>query len=256
LSSEYPEPPASAPTAPPASAIELFGAALPRAVRYAGLLADAGVQRGLIGPREVGRLWERHLVNCAVVAEEIPADALVVDVGSGAGLPGIVIALARPDVQVALLEPLLRRTVFLEEMVGELGLDNVTVVRGRAEEWAGRMDAEVVTARAVAPLERLVGWCLPLLGPKGRMLALKGETATAELAAIRGTLPALGVVKADVVEVGARFGEAATRVVRIDLGARGYLSAQSSVKRSNSKQTKLKQVKAPQPKPRRQIHGD
>jgi len=207
---------------PPASAAELFGSALPRVADYAVLLAGAGVERGLIGPREVERLWERHLLNCAVVAEEIPEGALVVDVGSGAGLPGIVLALARPDIQVALLEPLLRRTVFLEEAVTELALENVRVVRGRAEEWAGRMEADVVTARAVAPLERLVGWCLPLLRANGRMLALKGETAAAELAAIRETLPALGVASAEVVEVGARFGEAATRVVRIDLGAKGF----------------------------------
>ena len=219
---------------PPAAAAELFGAALPRAAKYAELLAGAGVERGLIGPREVDRLWDRHLLNCAVIAEEIPEGALVVDVGSGAGLPGIVIALTRVDVQVALLEPLLRRTVFLEEAVAELELDNVTVVRGRAEEWAGRMDADVVTARAVAPLERLVGWCLPLLRANGRMLALKGETAATELAAIRGTLPAFGVVAADVVEVGAQFGEAATRVVRIDLGAKGFLTARPKTRQSKS----------------------
>lgn len=227
--------PVSVPTPPP-SAIEVFGTALPRAAEYADLLAGAGVERGLIGPREVSRLWERHLVNCAVVAEEIPEGALVVDVGSGAGLPGIVIALVRSDIQVALLEPLLRRTVFLEEAVAALALDNITVVRGRAEEWAGRMDADVVTARAVAPLDRLAAWCLPLLRARGRMLALKGETAAEELAAIRGTLPAFGVVKAEVVEVGASYGEAATRVVRIDLGDRGFLSARPKARQQKSRQ--------------------
>ena len=225
---------------PPPTAVRLFGPALPRAVRYAELLAGAGVERGLIGPREVGRLWDRHLINCAVVAEQIPADSLVVDVGSGAGLPGIVIALVRPDVELALLEPVLRRTTFLEEAVEELGLSNVNVVRGRAEDWAGRMNADVVTARAVAPLERLVGWCLPLLRANGRMLALKGETAAEELAAIQDTLPALGVVAAKVEEVGAEFGEAATRVVRIDLGRSGLVSGRKSgsakARRTNPKQ--------------------
>lgn len=213
---------------PPDAAVELFGPALPRAVRYAELLAGAGVERGLIGPREVGRLWDRHLINCAVVAGRVPADALVVDVGSGAGLPGLVIALVREDLDLVLLEPVLRRTTFLEEAVAELGLANVRVVRGRAEDWAGRMNADVVTARAVAPLDRLVGWCLPLLRANGRMLALKGETAAEELAAIRDSLPALGVVAASVEEIGAEFGEAATRVVRIDLGKNGLLSGRKS----------------------------
>ena len=106
-------------------------------MRYAELLADAGVRRGLIGPREVPRLWERHLLNCAVLSEVIEQDVSVCDVGSGAGLPGIPLALARPDLQITLLEPLLRRTTFLEEVVELLGLPNVTVVRGRAEEMVG-----------------------------------------------------------------------------------------------------------------------
>jgi 16S rRNA (guanine527-N7)-methyltransferase len=243
LPSENPEPAVGespSVSAPPPAAVRLFGPALPRAVRYAELLAGAGVERGLIGPREVGRLWDRHLINCAVVAEQIPADSLVVDVGSGAGLPGIVIALVRPDVELALLEPVLRRTTFLEEVVAELGLGNVNVVRGRAEDWAGRMNADVVTARAVAPLERLIGWCLPLLRANGRMLALKGETAAEELAAVQDTLAALGVVAAKVEEVGAEFGEAATRVVRIDLGRSGLVSGRKSgsakARRTNSKQ--------------------
>lgn len=227
MPSENPEPPAVL-SAPPAAAVDLFGPALPRAVRYAELLAGAGVERGLIGPREVGRLWDRHLINCAVVAERIPAGALVVDVGSGAGLPGIVLALVREDIDLALLEPVLRRTTFLEEVVAELELENVKVVRGRAEDWAGRMNADVVTARAVAPLEKLIGWCLPLLRANGRMLALKGETAAEELAAIRESLPALGVVAAEVEEIGAEFGEAATRVVRLDLGKAGLLPKRRS----------------------------
>ncbi|WDV32203.1 16S rRNA (guanine(527)-N(7))-methyltransferase RsmG [Streptomyces sp. AD16] len=159
----------------PAVAREVFGERFPDAVRYAELLADAGVRRGLIGPREVPRLWERHLLNCAVLSEAIDEGVSVCDVGSGAGLPGIPLALVRPDLNITLLEPLLRRTTFLTEVVELLGLDHVTVVRGRAEEVLGKLPpVHVVTARAVAPLERLAGWGVPLLRPYGEMLALKG----------------------------------------------------------------------------------
>jgi 16S rRNA (guanine527-N7)-methyltransferase len=212
---------------PPAEAAGLFGEHLPTMVRYAELLAGPGVERGLIGPREVDRLWERHLLNCGAVAELIGADLEVVDVGSGGGLPGLVLAIARPDLRITLLEPLLRRTVFLSECVEKLDLSNVTVRRGRAEEWSGRVSADVVTARAVASLEKLVGWCLPLLAPRGRMLALKGETAAAELEAVAPVLQNLGAVKWGVVKVGAELGDAATRVVRIDMGAQGYRKPRS-----------------------------
>lgn len=210
--------------APPQAAVDLFGPALPVVQRYGELLAGPGVERGLIGPREVDRLWERHLMNCAAVAELIPPDAHVVDVGSGGGLPGVVLAATRPDLRVTLLEPLLRRTVFLEECLDVLALDNAEVLRGRAEDWARRMGADVVTARAVAPMERLVGWCLPLLRPNGRMLALKGEAAAEELAAVAPTLAGLGARAWSVVEVGAVLGDAATRVIRIDLGPNGFRS--------------------------------
>src|SRR6202012_6150179 len=141
---------------PPPEEERAFGAALPLATRFAGLLATDGVERGLLGPREVPRLWERHLLNCAVVVELIPADAEAVDVGSGAGLPGLIIAMLRPSVPMILLEPMLRRTVFLEECVAALGLDNVTVHRSRAEDAAGTLHADVATSRAVAPLDRLL----------------------------------------------------------------------------------------------------
>ena len=158
------------------------------------LLADAGVQRGLIGPREVPRLWERHLLNCAVLSEVVPEGVTVCDVGSGAGLPGIPLALVRPDCEITLLEPLLRRTNFLQEVVELLGLDHVTVVRGRAEEVLGKLPpVHVVTARAVAPLDRLAGWGVPLLRPYGEMLALKGDTAEEELKGARAALSKLGV---------------------------------------------------------------
>ena len=164
----------------------VFGSALPRAEAYAELLATDGTVRGLIGPREVPRLWDRHLLNSVALTGLIPAGARVVDVGSGAGLPGIPLALARPDLAVTLLEPLARRVAFLDECVSRLELENVTVVRGRAEEGPVRRSlggADVVTARAVAPLEKLAGWCLPLLRPGGRLLAVKGATAADELAA-------------------------------------------------------------------------
>lgn len=137
----------------------VFGDRFADAVRYAELLSEAGVQRGLIGPREVPRLWERHLLNCAVLSEVVPEGVTVCDVGSGAGLPGIPLALVREDLKITLLEPLLRRTTFLTEVVEMLGLDHVTVVRGRAEEVMGKLQpVHVVTARAVAPLDRLAAW--------------------------------------------------------------------------------------------------
>ncbi|WP_189131517.1 16S rRNA (guanine(527)-N(7))-methyltransferase RsmG [Wenjunlia tyrosinilytica] len=203
----------------PEQAKAVFGEYFPQAVRYAELLADAGVRRGLIGPREVPRLWERHLLNCAVLSEVVPADVSVCDVGSGAGLPGIPLALTRPDLRITLLEPLLRRTTFLEEAVRELGLENVTVARGRAEEMVGKLpQVDVVTARAVAPLDRLAGWGLPLLRQRGEMLALKGDTAEEELAAARDALHKLGAVEWSVVQAGEDVLEVPSTVVRVLVG--------------------------------------
>jgi 16S rRNA (guanine527-N7)-methyltransferase len=168
----------------------VFGDRLPLAERYVDMLATAGVERGLIGPREVPRLWERHVLNCAVVVPRVPTGATVADVGSGAGLPGLVWAIARPDLEVTLIEPLLRRTVFLEEAVDALGLDRVRVLRARADDVDERFD--VVTARAVAPLEKLGAWCLPLVRPGGVLLALKGRTAEEEVASSRVSLHKMG----------------------------------------------------------------
>ncbi|GAA1296940.1 16S rRNA (guanine(527)-N(7))-methyltransferase RsmG [Pseudonocardia xinjiangensis] len=161
----------------------VFGDRLPLARRFAEHLVTSGVERGLIGPREAPRVWDRHVLNCALVAELVPDGARLVDVGSGAGLPGIPLALARPDLGIVLIEPLARRVEWLREVIADLGL-SVTVERGRAEEtvvrrrWEG---ADVVTARAVAPLARLAGWSLPLLRPGGILLAMKGATAQAEI---------------------------------------------------------------------------
>lgn len=186
---------ADRPASPPVAA-ELFGSRLALAETYADALASAGVERGLIGPREVPRLWERHLLNCALLADELPADAAVVDVGSGAGLPGLVLAIRRPDLRVTLLEPMLRRVTFLREMVTSLALDEtVSVVRGRAEESAVREalgPRHWAVARAVAPLDRLAGWCLPLLAPGGRLLALKGVRAEEEAASASRALAGAG----------------------------------------------------------------
>jgi 16S rRNA (guanine527-N7)-methyltransferase len=160
---------------------------LPALRQFVGLLAEDGVTRGLIGPREVPRLWDRHLINCGLLAPLTPAGARVVDLGSGAGLPGLVLALARPDLAVTLVEPMLRRTTFLLEACAMLGLDEVRVVRGRAEDLIGET-FDVVTARALAPLPKLLAWGLPLVAPGGALLAMKGSSASEEVTAARAEL--------------------------------------------------------------------
>jgi 16S rRNA (guanine527-N7)-methyltransferase len=203
----------------PEQAREVFGERFADAVRYAELLAEAGVQRGLIGPREVPRLWERHLLNCAVLSEVVPEGVTVCDVGSGAGLPGIPLALVRDDLKITLLEPLLRRTNFLTEVVELLGLDHVTVVRGRAEEVMGKLPpVHVVTARAVAPLDRLAAWGIPLLRPYGEMLALKGDTAEEELKGAATALSKLGAVETSILHVGEGIVDPMSTVVRVEVG--------------------------------------
>lgn len=162
---------------------KLFGERLPLARRYAVHLATTGVEWGLVGPHEAPKVWDRHVLNCAVIADLLPVKARVLDVGSGAGLPGIPLALVRPDVQVVLVEPLARRVEWLRMVLADLGL-SIEVERGRAEDppirrrWEG---ADVVTSRAVAPLHRLAAWCLPLARPGGMMLAVKGASAAAEV---------------------------------------------------------------------------
>ncbi|MFF2651325.1 16S rRNA (guanine(527)-N(7))-methyltransferase RsmG [Streptomyces sp. NPDC058045] len=203
----------------PEQARAVFGERFDDVVSYGELLADAGVRRGLIGPREVPRLWERHLLNCAVLSEVVPEAVTVCDVGSGAGLPGIPLALVRPDLKITLLEPLLRRTNFLNEVVELLGLDHVTVVRGRAEEVLGKLTpVHVVTARAVAPLDRLASWGVPLLRPYGEMLALKGDTAADEVKAASAALAKLGAVETSVLHVGEGVVDPLSTVVRVEVG--------------------------------------
>ncbi|OLO99230.1 16S rRNA (guanine(527)-N(7))-methyltransferase RsmG [Mycolicibacterium porcinum] len=194
------------PAAPDAAA-GVFGDRLETAERYAAILAGAGVEWGLIGPREVDRLWDRHILNSSALGELLAPDERVADIGSGAGLPGIPLALARPDIHVTLIEPLLRRSEFLREAVDELGLD-VTVVRGRAEDSEVRKavgELDVVTSRAVASLDKLTRWSMPLLRVDGRMLALKGERAEAEIEEHRRVMASLGAVDARVVKCGVNY---------------------------------------------------
>jgi 16S rRNA (guanine527-N7)-methyltransferase len=221
----------TAPAAPEAAA-GVFGTSLPAAQRYVARLADDGVTRGLIGPREVPRLWERHVLNSAAVAEAVPQGARVVDVGSGAGLPGIPLGLARPDLTMTLVEPMARRVEFLEEAVAEIeageerdgdGRSRWRVVRGRAEDrtvvaTVGRVD--VVTARAVAPLPRLVAWCRGLMRPGTQLVALVGARAVEQLPALLPELTAAGMRNVHPRAVGAALGDAATTVVVMTRGER------------------------------------
>ena len=213
-----PDPVTATPPPPPPAAEAVFGDRLPSAVRYVEHLATSGVERGLIGPRENDRLWDRHVLNCAVLGEIVPDGAKVVDVGSGAGLPGIPLALARPDLQIVLVEPLARRVDWLDEVIEDLKLP-IAVERGRAEEsavlrrWEG---ADVVTARAVGPLARLTGICLPLARRGGSMLVLKGASAAEEIERDRAAVHRLGGGDPRVVECGAGVVDPPSTVVAIE----------------------------------------
>jgi 16S rRNA (guanine527-N7)-methyltransferase len=212
------EPPASSEKEAELAAAGLFGDRLALARRYADHLVTTGVERGLIGPREAPRIWGRHLLNCAVVAELLPDGARVVDLGSGAGLPGIPFVLTRPDVSVVLVEPLARRVDWLREVVEDLGLP-VEIERGRAEEPAVRArweGADVVTARAVAPLARLAGWALPLLRTGGALLALKGASATDEAARDATAVRRLGGTDPRVVRCGVGVVDPPSTVVVVE----------------------------------------
>ncbi|MHB8185827.1 MAG: 16S rRNA (guanine(527)-N(7))-methyltransferase RsmG [Dermatophilaceae bacterium] len=208
------------PVAPPApaGAAQVFGVRLAVAERFTALLADTGVSHGLIGPREVPRLWDRHVLNCAVIHPAIATGQMVIDVGSGAGLPGLALAIARPDLDLHLVEPMLRRTNWLSRAVDELELANVTVHRGRAEQFWGILSAPVVTARAVAQLSELAGWCLPLVLPGGSLLALKGARAAEELEANRALLHRLGAVTEALESFGRGVVDPETTVLRVVLG--------------------------------------
>ncbi len=200
---------------PPDAVAALFGDAADRAHRYAQILAGAGVERGLLGPREVDRVWDRHVLNSAVVAELLGRGERIADIGSGAGLPGIPLALARPDLTLTLVEPLLRRSDFLREVIDDLGLE-CAVVRGRAEDRSVRSqvgEVDAVVSRAVASLDKLAKWSTPLLRSGGRMLAIKGERAGEEIEEHRRAMTRLGVTEVRVEKCGAQFVDPPVTVV-------------------------------------------
>lgn len=199
---------------PPAGTEEFFGAAYPAAQRYAQHLATTGIEWGLIGPREIDRLWTRHILNCGVVAEFIDDSDVVGDVGSGAGLPGIPIALLRPEAQVVLIEPMERRVEWLKMVVDDLGLDNVRIVRARVEELVDEEMFTVVTSRAVKAMTTLIEWTHEVMGPEGRILALKGASVEAELAKTKKLLkryrlsqPEIHIVDGGILDVPSRVVE-------------------------------------------------
>lgn len=202
----------------PHCAVQVFGDRLLLAERFAAILTDSGVSHGLVGPREVPRLWERHILNCAVIHSAIASEQMVIDVGSGAGLPGLALAIARPDLELHLVEPMLRRTSWLSMVVADLELTNVTVHRGRAQEFWGRLSAPVVTARAVARLSELATWCLPLLRPGGCLLAIKGSSVAAEVEADRAVLRRLGAVDEVIESFGHGVVDQPTTVLRVVMG--------------------------------------
>jgi 16S rRNA (guanine527-N7)-methyltransferase len=220
----------------PPSAAAVFGDRLPLAETYAALLADTGVTHGLIGPREVPILWERHILNCAVAHEAFPVGAELVDVGSGAGLPGVALAIVRPDLTVHLVEPMLRRTAWLESTIGQVGLTNCLVHRGRAEEFHDVLALPWATARAVARIDKLARWTFPLLSPEGTLVALKGAQAAEELAAEEGVLRRLGMVSSAVRTYGAAVLDVPTVTLELTVGPRGPAGSGGSQRASKAGQ--------------------
>lgn len=200
------------------AAEKIFGDRLDLAKRYVTHLATSGIERGLLGPREVPRLWSRHVLNCAIIESLMEQDAEVADVGSGAGLPGLCLAIARPDLKLTLIEPLERRCIWLTEVIDDLGLDNVTVMRGRAEQMVETINARYVTARAVSALSNLAGLTIPLLHGKGDLIAIKGRSAAEEIDKAQKVIRKLGGTKTEVLTVGEDILEEVTTVVQIKVG--------------------------------------
>jgi 16S rRNA (guanine527-N7)-methyltransferase len=225
------------PEVTPPGAAGMFGDALPAAVRYAELLTGPGVERGLVGPAEAGRIWDRHILNCAAIADLVPRRCTLIDLGSGAGLPGIVLALLRPEADITLVEPMARRVAFLQECVDTLDLARVRVVRGRAEDLAGQLSADIVTARAVAPLGKLAGWAVGLCRPGGTVLAIKGASARDEVAQARLALRRLGVSDVALVEVGSGKVDPPVTVVKFAAPARQRLAVGGRGPRAGDKRS-------------------
>ncbi|MFC8796228.1 16S rRNA (guanine(527)-N(7))-methyltransferase RsmG [Promicromonospora sp. NPDC057138] len=195
-----------------------LGDAYDGVARYAELLRDQGELRGLIGPREVPRIWERHILNSAAVVQYLPTSGSVADIGSGAGLPGVVVAVMRPGLEVILVEPMERRTTWLTEVVAELGLTNVQVKRGRAEEFHDAFEVDAVTSRAVAPLSKLVRMSMPLVRVGGEMVILKGRNVAQEVEPARKVLRKYGVGDPEVLEGATVDGVESTTIVRARRG--------------------------------------
>ena len=196
----------------PAVAAAVFGDRIDLARAFTDDLIRRGEELGLIGPLELPRIWSRHVVNCAVVAPLL-RPGLVGDIGSGAGLPGIVLAIARPDVSFVLVEPMERRVAWLDEQVSLLGLTNVTVVRARAEEFHPEPRLDQVTARAVSAFSKLIPMCAPLLRPGGEMVLMKGAGAAAEISAAEKAIRKYKLLDVAVVELGTDLGVDVTRVI-------------------------------------------
>ncbi|MCF4120439.1 16S rRNA (guanine(527)-N(7))-methyltransferase RsmG [Antribacter sp. KLBMP9083] len=197
---------------------QYFGGSYDKVAQFAALLLEQGELRGLIGPREVPRIWERHILNSAAVVPYLPSSGSVADIGSGAGLPGIVIAIMRPDVEVLLVEPMERRTVWLSEVATTLGLGNIQVKRGRAEEFHGAFEADAVTSRAVAALSKLVRMSMPLVRPGGEMVILKGRNVALEIEPARKALRSFRAGEPEILEGVTVPGVEATTILRVRRG--------------------------------------
>lgn len=197
-----------------AAAEKLFGERLGLAEKFVDHLCSTGIEHGLLGPREVPRMWSRHVLNCAVLAPELPAGGEVADVGSGAGLPGIALAIARPDVDFLLIEPMERRVQWMDTVVKDLGLDNVRLIRARAEEAVDEVMADVVTARAVSALKKLLPLTVPLLADEGELLLLKGRSAETEIEAATKAISKHKLAKPEILQLGGDLLEEPTTVVR------------------------------------------
>ena len=198
----------------PQAVEEYFGPSFIKISKFAQELEVQGELRGLIGPREVDRLWERHILNSAAVVPFLPLSGLIVDIGSGAGLPGIIIGAMLPGATVKLIEPMERRCLWLNEMVEQLELDNVEVLRGRADEFHGAFTAAAVTARAVAPLDKLGRWAIPLLQEGGELVLLKGRSVADEVEPARKVFRKFKMTEPEIIEATTVVGSESTTVLR------------------------------------------
>ena len=198
----------------PANAELIFGESIAVARQFTHNLANFGEELGLIGPLELPRLWVRHILNCAIIAPLLTADAVVGDVGSGAGLPGLVLAIARPDVELVLIEPMERRVAWLNSQVSELGLDNVTVLRERAEDVRIGEGFDQVTARAVSALKTLIPLTVPLVRSGGEIVVMKGKSAEAEVEAASRQIKTYRLHNLEILTLGEGVLTEVTRVVR------------------------------------------